>query len=740
MDVAWKDLSVSASNGRVLLESMCGYAQSGQITAIMGPSGSGKSTLLDALAGRLAKNARREGSIFVNGNLQTNMRHGTAAYVKQEDVLLGTLTVLETITYSAQLRLPHSLPRSQKMEMVESVITEMGLGDCKHTVVGGWFSRGLSGGEKRRVSIALEILTQPSLLFMDEPTSGLDSASAFYVIKTIKNLATSKRTVIMSIHQPSSEVFEQFDNLCLLSQGALVYFGDAMEASTCWISLPSPKKEDIETQEIVPASEAIKVLTNAFQNLHLRSLHTKVDILCVTKVNLLNSLCDTPGAKNECIQMPQAGVLHQLSMLTKRSFLNMTRDIGYYWLRIFVYFMLSIVIGSIYFNVGTKYNSIAARIGCMAFIGKFLTFMSIGGFPSFIEEIKVFNHEKQNGYYGPIVFTLANTLSSMPYLLLISLISTSVFYNMVKLHPGFDHFIFFVLNLFASVTVVESLMMCVASIVPNFLMGIITGSGILGLFMLVDGFFKLANELPKGFWKYPMHYIAFQTYLLQGLYENDFQGLEFDNNDISEGKLSGTTVLKQYQVDLSRSKWLNFIILLSMILVYRATFITIIKLTQLIDDLCTKAQLALTLKCCCSVCCYCGCLISLDLLAEGVSLSDDSPPLLHPSLSPSEEILKMVAQWQDAVKNLSKLGESKGMDSPVEKKNMLLWVPLLYKLDPQLDRYFSFEQFCIGAQKRFCVNGARVESTTCGNGMRTNLLDPIGSDNNVCSCAALSGI
>ncbi|XP_024517948.1 ABC transporter G family member 11 [Selaginella moellendorffii] len=608
MDVTWKELSVSVSNGRVLLESMCGYAQSGQITAIMGPSGSGKSTLLDALAGRLAKNARREGSIFVNGNLQTNMRHGTAAYVKQEDVLLGTLTVLETITYSAQLRLPHSLPQSQKMEMVESVITEMGLGDCKHTVVGGWFSRGLSGGEKRRVSIALEILTQPSLLFMDEPTSGLDSASAFYVIKTIKNLATSKRTVIMSIHQPSSEVFEQFDNLCLLSQGALIYFGDAMEASTFFecAGFPCPLrrnpsdhylrvinsdfdnvqnkfKEDIETEEIIPSSEAIKALTNAFQNLHLSSLHTKVDILCVTKVNLLNSLCDTPGAKNECIQMPQAGVLHQLSTLTRRSFLNMTRDIGYYWLRIFVYFMLSIVIGSIYFNVGIKYNSIAARIGCMAFIGKFLTFMSIGGFPSFIEEIKVFNHEKQNGYYGPIMFTLANTLSSIPYLLLISLISTSVFYNMVKLHPGFDHFIFFVLNLFASVTVVESLMMCVASIVPNFLMGIITGSGILGLFMLVDGFFKLANELPKGFWKYPMHYIAFQTYLLQGLYENDFQGLEFDNNDISEGKLSGTTILKQYQVDLSRSKWLNFIILLSMILVYRAIFITIIKLTQLID-------------------------------------------------------------------------------------------------------------------------------------------------------------
>ncbi|EFJ19136.1 hypothetical protein SELMODRAFT_419486 [Selaginella moellendorffii] len=375
------------------------------------------------------------------------------------------------------------------MEMVENVITEMGLGDSKHTVVGDWFSCGLSGGEKQRVRIALEILTQPSLLFIDEPTSGLDSASAFYVIKTIKNLATSKCTVIMSIHQPSSELFEQFDNLCLLSQGALFFecagFPCPLRRNPSdhylrviisdFDNVQNKFKEDIETEEIIPSSEAIKALTNAFQNLHLSSLHTKVDILCVTKVNLLNSLCDTPGAKNECIQMPQAGVLHQLSTLTRRSFINMTRDIGYYWLRIFVYFMLSIIIGSIYFNVGTKYNSIA-----------------------------VFNHEKQNGYYGPIMFTLANTLSSIPYLLLISLISTSVFYNMVKLHPRFNHFIFFVLNLFASVTVVESLMMGYSCLL---------------------GFFKLANELPKGFWKYPMHYIAFQTYLLQVFMKMIFKGL-----------------------------------------------------------------------------------------------------------------------------------------------------------------------------------------------------------------------
>lgn len=133
--------------------------------------------------------------------------------------------------YSADLRLPSNMSHADKKALVDSTIQEMGLFDCRHTPVGNWHLRGLSGGEKRRLSIALEILTRPRLLFLDEPTSGLDSAAAFFVVTTLRNLARDGRTVIASIHQPSSEVFELFDNLTLLSGGKLIFFGEAKAAN-----------------------------------------------------------------------------------------------------------------------------------------------------------------------------------------------------------------------------------------------------------------------------------------------------------------------------------------------------------------------------------------------------------------------------------------------------------------------------------------------------------------------------
>lgn len=148
----------------------------------------------------------------------------------QEDVLLGTLTVRETITYSAMLRLSSHITKDELHETVENTISEMGLQDCADHLIGNWHLRGISGGEKKRLSIALEIITQPHLLFLDEPTSGLDSAAAFFVVQVLKNVARGGRTIISSIHQPSSEVFTLFDDLLLLSNGETVYFGDAESA------------------------------------------------------------------------------------------------------------------------------------------------------------------------------------------------------------------------------------------------------------------------------------------------------------------------------------------------------------------------------------------------------------------------------------------------------------------------------------------------------------------------------
>lgn len=171
--------------------------------------------------------------------------------------------------------------------------------------------------------------------------------------------------------------------------------------------------------------------------------------------------------------------LKQLTTLTRRSFINMSRDIGYYWLRIVIYIVVSICVGSIYYDVGTGYTAILARASCGGFVSGFLTFMSIGGFPSFIEEMKVFYRERQNGHYGVAVFIISNYLSSFPFLVGVATCSGTIVYFMAKFRKGFGHYAFFCISLYGGIGVIESLMMIVASLVPNFMMGLITGAGII---------------------------------------------------------------------------------------------------------------------------------------------------------------------------------------------------------------------------------------------------------------------
>ncbi|KAL2478885.1 ABC transporter G family member 11 [Forsythia ovata] len=604
--LTWKDLTVmvTLSNGQTqnVLEGLSGYAEPGSFTALMGPSGSGKSTLLDALSGRLAANAFLSGTILLNGR-KAKLSFGTAAYVTQDDNLIGTLTVRETISYSARLRLPDRMPWSEKRTLVESTIIEMGLQDCADTVIGNWHLRGISGGEKRRVSIAVEILMRPRLLFLDEPTSGLDSASAFFVTQTLRGLSRDGRTVIASIHQPSSEVFELFDRLYLLSGGKTVYFGQASEAYEFFANagFPCPPlrnpsdhflrcinsdfdkvkatlkgsmklrfESNDDPLDKVTTSEAMRTLIDSFRSSQY-SYSAKEKIEEMSKVK--GTVLDSGGS--------QASFFMQAFTLTKRSFVNMSRDFGYYWLRLVIYIVVTVCIGTIYLNVGTGYNSILARGACASFVFGFVTFMSIGGFPSFVEDMKVFQRERLNGHYGVTAFVISNTLSAMPFLILITFISGTVCYFMVHLHPGFIHYLFFVLCLYASVTVVESLMMAIASVVPNFLMGIIIGAGIQGIFMLVSGYFRLPNDIPKPFWRYPMSYISFHFWALQGQYQNDLKGLVFDNQTPDLPKIPGEYILEYvFQIDVNRSKWTDLSVLFSMIIIYRIIFFIMIKTNE----------------------------------------------------------------------------------------------------------------------------------------------------------------
>ncbi|KAH9327941.1 hypothetical protein KI387_000049, partial [Taxus chinensis] len=416
--LTWKDVWVTVSDPRegskILVQGLTGYAQPGHMVAIMGPSGSGKSTLLDALAGRLGGATRQAGDILVNGRRQA-LSYGTSAYVTQDDILMATLTVGEAVFYSAQLQLPDNMSAAEKRQRAEITIKQMGLNDSVNTRIGGWRMKGLSGGQKRRVSIAIEILTRPPLLFLDEPTSGLDSAAAYHVMKRIATLARDDgRTVIASIYQPSDEVFDLFDNLYLLAGGRTVYFGEAFQASEEGVTLE--------------------------------------------------------------IKGSQASFVMQSYVLTKRSFVNMYRDLGYYWLRVAIYIALRLCVGTIYFNVRQDYGAIQARGAMLMFVVAFLTFMAIGGFPSFVEDMK-------------------------------------------------------------------------------------------GVMMLNGGFFRLPNDLPKPFWRYPMYYIAFHKYANQAFYKNDFSGLNFTNNQVGASPIRGDDILRDtWQVEMGYSKWVDLLILGGMVM------------------------------------------------------------------------------------------------------------------------------------------------------------------------------
>ncbi|KAH0926767.1 hypothetical protein HID58_019023 [Brassica napus] len=563
--LAWEDLTVVIPNfsdgpTRRLLQRLNGYAEPGRIMAIMGPSGSGKSTLLDSLAGRLARNVIMTGNLLLNGK-KARLDYGLVAYVTQEDILLGTLTVRETITYSARLRLPSDMSNEEVSDIVEGTIMELGLQDCADRAIGNWHARGVSGGERKRVSIALEILTRPQILFLDEPTSGLDSASAFFVIQTLRNIARDGRTVISSIHQPSSEVFALFDDLFLLSSGESVYFGEAKSAVEFFAEsgFPCPKKRN-------PSDHFLRCINSDFDTVTATLKGSqRIQETPATSDPLMNLA--TPVIRARLVENYRVQSMRSPQNQESKNYLT---SMGVRW-----------NVGTIFYDVGYSYTSILARVSCGGFITGFMTFMSIGGFPSFLEEMKVFYKERMSGYYGVSVYILSNYISSFPFLVSLSVITGTITYNLVKFRPGFSHYAFFCLNIFFSVSVIESLMMVVASLVPNFLMGLVTGAGLIGIIMMTSGFFRLLPDLPKIFWRYPVSYISYGSWAIQGGYKNDFLGLEFEPLFPGEPKMTGEEVInKIFRVKVTHSKWWDLAAVVGILVCYRLLFFVVLKLKE----------------------------------------------------------------------------------------------------------------------------------------------------------------
>ncbi|KAH0972105.1 hypothetical protein GBA52_024261 [Prunus armeniaca] len=559
--LVWEDMTVvaaqnlrnDATSRKQLLNGISGFAEPHRIMALMGPSGSGKSTLLDALAGRLPANVKMSGDVILNGN-KRRLNCRDISYVTQEDLFLGSLTVRETLKYSAQLRLPSTMTKDDKNEVVEETLTKMGLQDCAENNIGNWHLRGISNGEKRRLSICIEILTQPHVLLLDEPTSGLDSASSFFVIWALRNIAHDGRIVICSIHQPSSDVFNLFNDLLLLAGGETVYFGEAKMAVKFFADagFPCPTRKNPPDHFLrCVSSDFDKVITALMISQRINygssgSLNSEMNLTTddikgklineykssqfITnarkRIQELFTLQEKPATKSN--KENSSSWWRQLYTLISRSSLNMSRDVGYYWLRSVFYILVGVSAGSFFSKIGTNYQAIVTRGKCDGFIYGLMICLSIGGIPFFIEELQVFRRERLGGHYGDALFVLSNFVSSLPFVVAMAFSSGTILYYMVKFHSGFSHYLYFCLNLFCCIAVTEGTALIVAAVVPNLLMGIGAAAGVMVFMMMPSLLFRRLVDLPNIFWRYPMSYLSYAAWSIQGQFKNDMIGLEFD--------------------------------------------------------------------------------------------------------------------------------------------------------------------------------------------------------------------
>lgn len=236
-DFKWNavNFTVDQKTGKkCILKDCWGHVPSGRLCAIMGPSGSGKSSLLNVLAGRSssALGIDISGKVKVGDALINPVEfRRNIAYVMQDDALMATATPREALKFSACLRLDSNFTDAELDTLVDEMLVSLGIDNCADTMIGNTMIKGISGGQRKRTSVGIEIITNPSVLFLDEPTSGLDSYAAYNLVKLLNEFAKTNCTVLCTIHQPSSEVFHLFDMVIFMCQGSILYQGSIQNIS-----------------------------------------------------------------------------------------------------------------------------------------------------------------------------------------------------------------------------------------------------------------------------------------------------------------------------------------------------------------------------------------------------------------------------------------------------------------------------------------------------------------------------
>ncbi|EAR86554.2 lipid transporter family ABC domain protein (macronuclear) [Tetrahymena thermophila SB210] len=537
VDIVWNNVTYEVNlknTKRQVLRGVSGISKKGQINVIMGSSGAGKTTLLNLLCCR-AENTSKvsiKGEIRANGKeYNSNDFSNFAAYVTQEDCLMEAMTVREIIQFSADLKTRGS--QEEKKNLVDQILKMMRLEKCQNSLIGGLMIKGITKGEKKRTSIAIELVSNPDVIFLDEPTSGLDSFTAYNVIDVLQKYAREQnKNIICTIHQPSSEIFMKFDNLLLLVEGQFIYQGPCSKVIEYFaqIGFQCPFQSN-------PADYLMSIVhAESQKNRDNYSLYFET-----YQQNLAPIIQDQIQIQKQQLSLldnQKASFFKQLGILIERQYKNLSRNPMLFQARLIQSALIGIFIGIIYLPLPSSYDHrddqrlVNDLNGAMFFLIQNSHMNSLLPIVLCIPlERNIFLKEQNQKLYHVLPYFLSKLIVEIIMVFLAPLILGSISYFMIGLNPNFGKFCFYQLVSFLQSFAGNAQGMFIGALFSNAQTAITVAPLVVLPFYLFGGLFKNISDFPE--WNSWFQYLTSYRYSFEALVHNNYEGSPF-TIDVSE--------------------------------------------------------------------------------------------------------------------------------------------------------------------------------------------------------------